>query len=220
MKIADGIFGYLWSDPVRNNCSMYYLGSPFNILVDPGYSVYLDDRVRLLAEDGITISDIRGVVCTHGHPDHFEGTIYFRQRGIPVWVHPRELDFMRALHRQVNGDAPNPHLWGAGLELLDDDAESRGVMMPEVFHTPGHSPGSICLYWRERGILLTGDLVFHRGVGMIGIPGGNGAERKESVRRMAELPCDLLLPGHGPLVEGAENVKKNFSLMENYLSMV
>ena len=84
----------------------------------------------------------------------------------------------------------------------------------QVIHTPGHSPGSICLYWPDRKVLFTGDVVFYQGVGRTDLPGGNGEDLKASIKRISQLEVDYLLTGHGNVVSGRDLVKANFSEIE------
>jgi hydroxyacylglutathione hydrolase len=84
----------------------------------------------------------------------------------------------------------------------------------EVIQTPGHSPGSICLYWPDKKILFTGDVVFNQGIGRTDLPGGNGKELKESIKKISRLDAEYLLPGHGDIVSGREAVKTNFANIE------
>ena len=89
-----------------------------------------------------------------------------------------------------------------------------GDLSFKVIHTPGHSPGSICLYWTEQKALFTGDVIFHQGVGRTDLPGGSGQELKDSITRISRLEVDYLLPGHGDLISGREPVKRNFETIE------
>jgi len=86
----------------------------------------------------------------------------------------------------------------------------------EVIHTPGHSPGSVCLYWPDRKTLFTGDVVFNQGVGRTDLPGGDGEKLKESIRKISRLDVDYLLTGHGDIVAGEEAVKQNFKAIEDF----
>jgi len=86
----------------------------------------------------------------------------------------------------------------------------------QVFLTPGHSPGSICLYWPTQRALFSGDLVFKEGLGRTDLPGGDGAKIKESIKRMSQLDVELLLAGHGEIVFGAQEVKSNFDQIEDF----
>jgi glyoxylase-like metal-dependent hydrolase (beta-lactamase superfamily II) len=83
----------------------------------------------------------------------------------------------------------------------------------QIFLSPGHSPGSIGLYWPEHKVLFSGDVVFNQNVGRSDFPGGDGELLKESIRNLAKLDIDYLLPGHMEIVTGNENVKKNFKVI-------
>ena len=76
-----------------------------------------------------------------------------------------------------------------------------------VLHTPGHTPGSICLYSAEEGILFSGDTLFAGACGRMDFPGGNPAQMVRSLQRLRELPPETLVyPGHGPATTiGAES---------------
>ena len=90
-----------------------------------------------------------------------------------------------------------------------------------VIHTPGHSEGSICLYWPEENALFTGDLVFKSGFGRTDLPGGNSKQLKASIKKIAELDIKWLLPGHGNIISSTSEVKANFdqisSMVATYL---
>ena len=84
----------------------------------------------------------------------------------------------------------------------------------QVIHTPGHSPGSISLYWPEQKALFTGDVIFREGLGRTDLPGGDGNTLKKSIQRLAELEVERLLPGHGDIILDAELVQMNFQRVE------
>ena len=68
----------------------------------------------------------------------------------------------------------------------------------ELLETPGHTPGSICLYWPEEKVLLSGDTLFQMGYGRTDLPGGNMGQLIESLEHLFTLPDDTLVyPGHG-----------------------
>jgi glyoxylase-like metal-dependent hydrolase (beta-lactamase superfamily II) len=89
-----------------------------------------------------------------------------------------------------------------------------GDIVLEVYHTPGHSPGGVTLWWPAEKALFTGDLIFAGGVGRTDLPGGNGEELKKSIHRMAALNAQWLLPGHGEVLSGTDAVKSNFAQVE------
>jgi hydroxyacylglutathione hydrolase len=68
----------------------------------------------------------------------------------------------------------------------------------------------------EKKVLFTGDVVFSQSIGRTDLPGGSGKQLKESISRLAELDVEVLCPGHGEVVAGRENVKKNFKLIKDF----
>jgi glyoxylase-like metal-dependent hydrolase (beta-lactamase superfamily II) len=98
--------------------------------------------------------------------------------------------------------------------LLREGALRVGDMKFQIIHAPGHSPGSICLYWPQEKALFTGDVIFYQGIGRTDLPGGDGQALKESIRRLSKLDVEHLLSGHGEIVSGAARVKRNFSEVE------
>ena len=81
--------------------------------------------------------------------------------------------------------------------LLQEGDLNVGDLRFQVIHTPGHSPGSVCLYWSDKKVLFTGDVVFNQGVGRTDLPGGNGQKLKQSILTISRLDVDYLLSGHG-----------------------
>lgn len=101
-----------------------------------------------------------------------------------------------------------PHLAFADLDDFEPDfflqegwLQAGGETL-QVLSTPGHSPGSVCLYWPERQALFSGDVVFSGGIGRTDLPMGNPKLLKESIQRIAELDVEHLLPGHGEIIHG------------------
>jgi glyoxylase-like metal-dependent hydrolase (beta-lactamase superfamily II) len=100
--------------------------------------------------------------------------------------------------------------------LLQEGDLRLGDLNFQVLVTPGHSPGSICLYWEDRRALFTGDVVFNQGLGRTDLPGGSGDLLKLSIRRLAALDVEILLPGHGEVITGKESVEANFRMVADY----
>ena len=88
----------------------------------------------------------------------------------------------------------------------------------EVFEAPSHSPGSICLFWPSKKLLITGDVIFSMGVGRTDFPGGDGKRLKESIDRLADLDVETILPGHGDIIAGKERVHRNFQYIRETFS--
>jgi len=213
MKLADDLYVYEWDNPYENNCNSFYIGGSVQALIDPGLKKYVPDLLQRMETDGIRREDIRYIVNTHCHPDHYEGCELFSDSGIQIAMHSIELAFLDEIGAQM-------YEW-FGLDfpridismVLSEDHVEMGTEQFQIFLSPGHSPGSIGLYWPERKVLFSGDVVFNQNVGRSDFPGGDGELLKESIRNLAKLDIDYLLPGHMEIVTGNENVKNNFKVI-------
>jgi len=97
--------------------------------------------------------------------------------------------------------------------LLTEGSLLLGKKRFQVLSTPGHSPGSICLYWEDQRVLLSGDTLFYLGVGRTYLPGGDSHILAESISRLAKLDIEYLVPGHGEVVKGKNTIEKNFQMI-------
>jgi glyoxylase-like metal-dependent hydrolase (beta-lactamase superfamily II) len=167
---------------------------------DSGASAVVIDPAMTAAEvlDEVAAGDVAAIVLTHGHFDHMGGVSELASMtGAPVLVHHADAERMA-----VGGDGAFFGMPTAGVtatRLLDDgDDVAVGGAKLRVIHTPGHTPGCICLY--TEGHLFSGDTLFAGSVGRTDLPGGNGRELRESIAaKLASLPDDTLVhPGHGP----------------------
>lgn len=210
MKIADDVYVYEWDNPYDNNCNTFYIGGSVQALVDPGLKRYLPDLLKKMAADGIRREDMRYIINTHSHPDHLEGSEVFSGSGIKIALHGDELTFLDEIGAQMYEwfGLPFPKI-DIDMVLAEGDLE-MGSERFRIILIPGHSPGSIGLYWPERKILFPGDVVFAQNVGRSDFPGGDGELLKQSIRKLAKLDIDYLLPGHMGMVTGADKVKNNF----------
>jgi hydroxyacylglutathione hydrolase len=212
MKLPECLHAFVWRDPTANNANTYFINGSKKILVDPGHNHLFGNVKDQLSKLSITPQDLDLVLLTHGHPDHVEAVRGFSSSHALIALHEAELDFVKDLA---------PH-YGAAMGvtafepqvLLREGELQVGDMKFQVIHTPGHSPGSICLYWPHEKVLFTGDVIFYQGIGRTDLPGGDGEALKESIRRLSSLEVEHLLPGHGEAVSGAALVKRNFSEVE------
>ena len=168
----------------QTNCYIVYDdNSPDCIVIDPGYE---PDTV-LLAIKGIK-KNLAAILLTHGHFDHVGAVkILAADTDCDVYIHENELSLPATL---TAGPLYYTHTYDEG-----DTLEIAGVSI-KVLHTPGHTPGCVCLMIKEN--LFSGDTLFRDSCGRTDLPGGNGAELFKSLRRLAALPGDYrVLPGHG-----------------------
>jgi len=221
MKVCDGIYAYIWKGVFENNCNTFYFGEPLNILFDAGLKNYVDMKFEEMMKDGLDPEAMKYLINSHCHPDHFEGSLLFADNEkVTIGMHREEIEFFNTVgprfFQMFGMDFPKINF---GLVMEDGPWEVAGTAL-EVFKTPGHSPGSVCVYWKEKKALVCGDLIFKQSMGRVDFPGGSGELIKDSIRRMSELDVDYLLPGHMDMVIGKENVRKNFAMVLQYLSMM
>lgn len=216
MKLFNNLHAFVWQSMTSNNCNAYFFDGPTRVLIDPGHRALFGHVQQGLRQLGLEISDMDLVICTHAHPDHLEAVQLFKDEPALFTLHQDEWQWAETIGRQMSAafgidmDAFKPDFFLKEGNLTLNDLELT------VFHTPGHSPGSITLYWPAQKALFTGDLVFKAGVGRTDLPGGNGDNLKESIKRLSKLDVEWLLPGHGEFIAGAKEVRKNFEEIESF----
>jgi glyoxylase-like metal-dependent hydrolase (beta-lactamase superfamily II) len=163
------------------------------LLIDPGGpSPDLLDRIK---EEGW---HLKFVVNTHGHADHTAGNNYWAAAvGAPIVMHRLDWEFFRTPEIQAAAQAEGfPPLSRADLLVEDGQRLALGRLEAQVIHTPGHSPGSICLFFP--GHLFTGDTLFVGAAGRTDLPGASLDVLLQSLeRKIMPLPDDTRIwPGH------------------------
>ncbi len=140
--------------------------------------------------EAIGTRELLAIVCTHGHDDHISaaGDLWEVTRA-PVWLHPDDRMLWDVLYHDVGPDK----------DLLDGTTFSVGGIELTAVHTPGHSPGSTCLYAPDLGTVFTGDTLFQGGPGATGRSFSDRATIETSIRtRLLTLPADTeVRTGHG-----------------------
>jgi len=211
MQIANNIHGFMWKSMSANNCNTYLIDGPTRILIDPGHTHLFDHVQQGLMNLDLTLDDIGLIICTHAHPDHIEAVQRFNNPSSMTTLHHKEWHFLKTMAPNVRaslGFGSNTIQPDFFLKEGDISIDHVGL---KIFHTPGHSPGSISLYLSDHKLLFTGDLVFKGGIGRTDLPGGDGSLLQKSLKRLYDLEIEWLLPGHGDIIDSAKDVKTNFA---------
>lgn len=214
MKVTDGVYAYPWTNMMENNCNSYVLQGDGLILIDPGLKSHVPALLSQLKKDGLNPDDIKLIVTTHAHPDHFDGLAHFMDTSVQMSMHKNEENFLdttgKEFFRMFGLEQPKYRI---DLYAEEGDLTAAGITL-KVILTPGHSPGSICLYWPEKETLITGDVVFCGSIGRTDFPGGSSPTLKKSIEAISTLAVAYLLPGHNEIIEGKTEVKNNFEYIK------
>jgi len=193
--------------PLENNC---YIIADENtkegLVVDPG-----DEPDRILDLIHENKFQLKYIVCTHAHFDHVAAVPEIKEETkAKIVLHIDDLDIYRSTKDQAAA-------WGYEVDPLPEpemfvsegDVLEVGDLRFEILHTPGHSPGGICLY--GEGILITGDTLFAGSVGRTDLYGGDMEKLRRSFRRLLSLSDKIkVLPGHGPETTIGQERTDNF----------
>lgn len=172
---------------LQTNC--YILGDRKNgeaIIIDPGAN--FQRIINVVKKNNLTL---KSVINTHAHQDHIAENDKFK---VPVLIHKDDAQFLSSLYRILN----------------DGDRISVGEITLEVIHTPGHTPGGICLKKGE-DFIFTGDALFCGGIGRTDFPYGSQELLLNSIReRLLTLNDKMVIyPGHGPTSTIGREREKN-----------
>jgi len=186
---------------LQANCYIVTSGG-HGIVVDPGGD---EDRIYEII-DGMGDTRIDAVVLTHGHFDHVAASDSVADDTQSfVYAHKDEVKALRSEHgtggREFGMETPVPLV---DHQVEDGQVIAAGDLRFEVIHTPGHSPGSMCLLLHDSATgqrhLFTGDTLFAGSIGRTDFPGGNDEAMERSLERLSVLPADTrVYPGHGPV---------------------
>jgi hydroxyacylglutathione hydrolase len=172
-----------------------------HILIDTGTGLYTSLLDKELNNLGSSISSITDIILTHSHIDHIGGVIPILEESSPkIYLHRAEAEPLN------NGDTSHTlgDTFGVDMPLLKiegilDEGSTLdfGDLKMIIYHTPGHSEGSIVIEIEHSGILLTGDTLFPGGsFGRVDFPTGNPKKLVESLKRISEMEFSIGLPGH------------------------
>jgi hydroxyacylglutathione hydrolase len=197
--------------PLQCNCSILYdTDAADATIVDPG-----GDVAKLLGFLAQHQLKLRQIVVTHGHLDHIAGAkLLSEATGAPVLYHQADIFQLSWMKQQAAWmGVAEPKVGPPDTSAEEGTKLLVGTETGEVIHTPGHTEGSISLYFPQSSLLLGGDTLFRGGIGRTDLPGGDEHLILRSIReKLLPLPEDtVVIAGHGPITTiGRESSENSF----------
>jgi len=180
-RIADNVY------KIVADSNIYFLDLEEKIIIDAGNRLY-HEKVKAEIAELIDPKKINKVIFTHLHYDHignfdlFENARFFASK-----------EAVESLKKDPFGTILNQEMVSKFKVKLSAIKDSK---MLKVFHTPGHTSGSICLFLKEQGILFTGDTLFHTSHGRLDLPTSVPEKMQASLELIQSIPFKILCPGH------------------------
>ena len=201
--------------PLQCNCSV--IGDEITreaMVIDPG-----DDIEEVLALIDKHNLQVKQIVITHAHIDHVGGAMKLRAAtGAPILLNQNDYALLKMLDVQAAWiGMKDPGKVEIDQSVGQADTVRAGSLTANVIHTPGHTEGSVCLYFPAESKLIAGDTLFAGSIGRTDLPGGSMEKIINSLHeRVLTLPDDtLVVPGHGPLTTIGEERESNPFLVKS-----
>ena len=183
--------------PLQCNCSI--IGDEATneaMVIDPGDDI--EDIVRIIRQHKLHVKQI---VITHAHIDHVGGAMKLRGlTGAPILLNQNDYALLKMLDVQASWlGMATPGEVKIEASIADGESLQAGGLKAHVLHTPGHTEGSVCLYFPAQKLLIAGDTLFARSIGRTDLPGGSFEKIMKSLHdRVLTLPDEtVVIPGHG-----------------------
>ena len=187
----------------QTNCCVAYDADGSCAVIDP---CDLGDKIySFIKSQGLSL---KAVFITHAHFDHILGLTELIESAvkdglcIPVYIYSIDLPAMGDKYKNLSAQmlSCTSFEYGGELTAVSDGKEiSVGKITFKVMHTPGHTPGSMCLVCEADGIIFSGDTLFEGSCGRTDFEGGSDVDMKSSLQRLKALSGDYrIIPGHGP----------------------
>lgn len=213
MKLGE--FFYYYPERGMLDCNTYVIKGQRMMIVDVGRDASLPALIKAMEKDGLEPGKVDFIANTHLHIDHTAGNQSFHDAyGGGVRITTEQKDCYQISVCQTSRFFGLEPIEFEADEVLDSVIDLGGLSV-EVIATPGHSPESICFYCPERKVLISGDLLFDQNIGRSDLPGGDSAQMKQSIEKVAGLEIELLLPGHMGIIKEKKRVEENFDFIRN-----
>lgn len=180
------------------------------LVIDPGDGI---ERIcQWLMAQGL---ELRQILATHGHLDHIGGAVALKEKtGAPIYMNENDLALLDAAEQQAAWmGIQTPKVAPPDYGLNDQETVGLENCLATVLATPGHTEGSVCLYFQKERLLVAGDTLFAGSAGRTDLPGGNYQHLLASIKtQILPLPDETrVITGHGPMTTiGAERRNNPF----------
>ncbi|KKK95613.1 hypothetical protein LCGC14_2671020 [marine sediment metagenome] len=182
------------------------------IVVDPGEEG--ERIIEVIRKDSLKI---RSIVNTHTHIDHIGANDFLREKTeAPLLAHSADVFLLQDAELNLSALTGKDRSFGLPDRVLEEGDEIRvGGFSLRILHSPGHTPGSICLYGDNK--LFSGDTLFAGGIGRTDLAGGNLKELQKSIKdKILTLPDEVVVyPGHGPSTTVGKERKCNLFISQS-----
>lgn len=182
--------------------NMYILSNAYNeaLIVDPACQTPAEQQAvsRYIEQEKLRVC---ALIATHGHLDHLWGAAWASEQfQMPLLIHSNDMPLAEAMQQQYDMFGMRAKAQPFPMDNLQSSVcnlQSK-ICNFHLFSTPGHTQGSVCLYWQDEHLLLSGDTLFCCGYGRTDLPGGNMGQLMQSLDNLFALPADIrVFPGHG-----------------------
>ena len=182
--------------------------SPMVLLIDPACAyeseqqqllTYIENQKSPITNHQLPIT----IVATHGHLDHLWGAAWACAKwNTPVLMHEADIPMAKAMQQQYDLFGIRAKAQPFPIEDIKSKIKNQKSQISnfQLLETPGHTPGSICLYFHndQLSTIITGDTLFKMGYGRTDLPGGNYSQLMNSLDLLLALPPETgVYPGHG-----------------------
>ena len=185
--------------PLQCNCSV--IGDQTTreaMVIDPGDDI--EDVLALIRKHSL---QVRQIVITHAHIDHVGGAMKLRAAtGAPILLNQNDYALLKMLDAQAAWiGVASPGKVEIDRSVTTGETVTAGSHTAQILHTPGHTEGSICLYFAAEKKLIAGDTLFAGSIGRTDLPGGSMQKILHSLHEtVLALPDEtVVIPGHGPM---------------------
>lgn len=215
-KILPNVYGFFSGDEGSN--SFLLKGEKHIALVDSSSFFNKKPLLSGLSRLAISSGDRLLILHTHGHADHLGCDEFFPNAKIAMHKDDAKLVNKKDGNFACINFFPGTTLPKISMQLKHGQKIGLGGLSLKVIHTPGHTAGSVCFLLEGENLLFSGDCVFANGFGRTDLPTGNAKKMLESLKKLQKTSFSMLLPGHGPALQGQARIGAHLEKMSELSS--